>query len=302
MSFSKTQPPFGPEVINLLDGPVFDGQYEGSVKPEILAGEFVRRITEPGWDVCVGDGGKSLFAGRLLNWDSAHFGKICYRIDYLRLNDPTSDISGIERWLRQQKVDVCFLRLPSSHAASPSLSRSGSFRKVGSKLLFRKKVSAGPAEGRFASVASQNILQLAESHFEEGRFFNDARFDKAKASQVYTEWIANTLRTSPDRLYGLLKDDGALEGFVILNKLAMGGTEFGFLELIAAAKFRSGTGGQLLRLAENELARQNISLWFANTYVTNFSAIALYLKNGFEPYQTIDEYHVWLDAEGGHHA
>ena len=304
MPLHRISPPYTDDLAALLDRSLYDGQFGLDVPHEELKSAFLSELGDDTTrELWAGPDGM-LMAGRPLEWDTAHFGRRCYRIDYLRIRSGEEDPRRLEEWLRRSGIELCFLRLPVSDPARGWMACSA-FRLMATKLLFRKRVDGGESSERFVSLADltaegrerllAEAMHLATDRFHAGRFFADDRIPDNQAAAVYAAWVAAAAAGESKGFDLLLTPSGELEGFVIWDLVSRAGRTFGFLNLALSAGRRQGVGRHMMALTEGRLAARGVGAWFANADLTNEQALRLYGSVGFVPYHAIDEYHAWLD-------
>jgi ribosomal protein S18 acetylase RimI-like enzyme len=141
------------------------------------------------------------------------------------------------------------------------------------------------------------IIDIAGNSFTYSRFFQDSRFDRAKARQFYPNWIRDSFG-AVERIF-ILK---AATGQYLKPVLGFISVQFKEAEreivirLIAIDESHRGKGyGQLLI---DWLIREAYRIGFTRikvgTQAGNTPALHLYEKNGFQTINTKYRLHIWL--------
>jgi len=143
-----------------------------------------------------------------------------------------------------------------------------------------------------------DICNIAAASFNHSRFFQDRRFDAAKARRFYPKWLQDSFGAS-ERVFILKDKNQAMEpvlGFISLQYHEEERTIV--IRLLAVDAMHRGNGhGQVLMdwLIRDALKRGFLRIR-VGTQANNLAALSLYEKNGFRSTMAKYRFHLWLDA------
>jgi L-amino acid N-acyltransferase YncA len=240
---------------------------------------------------------------RLLSWDSDFFQKRLSRLVHFYFSDKEEGQTlwkACENWLRLNAVEHVTFRINEEASEVIGLLKEQGFEQINAKHLSRIDLekqetykSEPTLEFSQASITdTDSLLALAKGNFKENRFFADDFFDNDKAGAMYEAWIANKLKSEPEKVFK--GSNGAkVIGFSILSTLRpVPGKQFGVVELIAVdpAEAGQGYGKRITRLALQQLSKLGTTVVFANVVNTNVSSLKMFHGVGFATYATLLEF------------
>jgi ribosomal protein S18 acetylase RimI-like enzyme len=142
------------------------------------------------------------------------------------------------------------------------------------------------------------VIDIARNSFTYSRFFQDPRFDAAKARQFYPNWIRDSFG-AVERIFILQAKTGQslkpVLGFISLQ-FKEAEREI-VIRLIAIDESQRGKGyaQSFIDWLIREAYRNGFTRIKVGTQAGNTPAIHLYQKNGFQTINTKNRLHIWLD-------
>ncbi|WP_395489805.1 dTDP-4-amino-4,6-dideoxy-D-galactose acyltransferase [Cedecea davisae] len=126
------------------------------------------------------------------------------------------------------------------------------------------------------------LRNAAAQAFKQSRF-RAPWFQEADSGRFYAQWIENAVLGTFDNQCLLLKDNGAMRGFVTLRQLNGDEARIGLLA-------GQGAGGELMAAAKYWCQQRGIRTLRVATQVSNIAALRRYIKSG----ATIESTAFWL--------
>lgn len=277
---------------------------------------------------------RGVLVGTFLQWDTAHFGFPCYKINYFFSDEalPKEDTFLKRAMLRTFKEKVferdarlIVGRVAASDWGSLWALEDAGFNLVDTLVVLAKNIvdkpltiqEALPFPTKVIKGCPATLLPKLESILKDAlpssRFVIDFRFPPGSGERVYLQWLEKVCQKSvqPGKTYLpvhseeghkgegeepliLQKSKDEVVGFITYK--AQQALEVGSIELIVVSPTYRGmqVGDYLIRLVENELQGKGISTLEVTTYLYNYSALNAYVRSSFEVVSSIYTFHLWL--------
>jgi len=136
-----------------------------------------------------------------------------------------------------------------------------------------------------------DIVKIAGESFVNSRFYNDTNISNEKASQLYINWIKQSINHN-NTYFSLYVKNGRCKGFLLFSKK---NTEW-VIELVAVDKScRNMHIGK--RLMQNAISFDGIvdnAIIKVGTQIENISAMNYYYSSGFVIKDIKYIYHLWI--------
>jgi dTDP-4-amino-4,6-dideoxy-D-galactose acyltransferase len=233
---------------------------------------------------------------RLLDWDTAFFGRRIGRCDARSLTPAAADQAV--QWAAANAVECLYLLLPATDGDSHHQAERVGFLRVDDRYTYGRALAqvatAPPATVRPFRPADLPVLEVVagESHTDT-RFFADPRFDRERARELYRRWVVRDCSERPADV--LVADDrGRAEGYVTCDRAADGGGQIGLIAVSGTARGR-GLGAALVAAALARFAAAGLGDCTVVTQGRNQSARRLYERAGFELRRAEVWFHRWFD-------
>ncbi len=236
----------------------------------------------------------------LLPWDSEFFQIRIARLAGTRLSE--IEWPEIEDWCRAQRVSCLYFEADPKCAETLRAAFLCRFCFVDMRLVFEKVLAKGEGD----SAKLPNIRQAIEHDMSalEGmarvlhtdtRFFKDSRFERARAADLYAEWLRNSWRNSDGRIFTAISPAGAPTGYVAceFDETKHEGL-IGLIGVSESARGR-GLGAALMEQALNWFGARGASVARVATQAANLPAARLYTSLGFRPVNASVWFHRWFD-------
>ena len=236
---------------------------------------------------------------RILDWDSAFFGRHIARLDPLRV-----DAAAVEEalgWCRQRDVDCLYFLADSNDPETITAVERAGFNSVDIRMTYERALTGARferpprvREARDGDIAALEAI-AAECHTDT-RFFFDERFPRATASELYRTWIRQSCQQRDGQVL-VLEDDAtgtAPAGYIACEHRAGQPGQIGLVGLAAGARGRGG-GSALVQGALAWFADRGVAQVLVVTQGRNVGAQRLYQKAGFLTRKVELWYHRWFD-------
>jgi len=234
-----------------------------------------------------------------LPWDSDYFGIAASRVDLL-----CELTEGEFSKLREAVKKYNFLTISNSKGLQNNnclISEILNAYLVDVNVTFHKRKSSE----EFVTCSNQDfkivnasqignlddIVKIAGESFVNSRFYNDTNISNEKASQLYINWIKQSINHN-DTYFSLYVKEGRCKGFLLFSKK---NTEW-VIELVAVDKScRNMHIGK--RLLQNVISFDGIvdnAIIKVGTQIENISAMNYYYSSGFVIKDIKYIYHLWI--------
>ncbi len=144
------------------------------------------------------------------------------------------------------------------------------------------KVSAPCSNIQFTQV----YLDIVNDNMAYSKFFNDSSIKDSKAREIYTMWVKNSFNSTKKYFFDA-KEGGIPKGFVLFSIT----NNVCYLELIIVKKGTKKIAKALMERLEEYCYENNIGKIKLATQWENYSAVCLYIKQGFKVSGTNTVYH-----------
>lgn len=217
-----------------------------------------------------------------LSWDSDFFGR---NIGRWRMDGPLPSEHP-----DPEDFDLIYVECKPTDG---SILSSPNWFDAGQKVTFSCPTLTTPAAKGITRILepSSELEALVWMSGQQSRYRLDPRFTEGDFKRLYSRWMNACLEGQWDAILLGHHRHGALTGFVTVESM----TDHARIGLIAVHPAHRGRGiaGQLVASAKAEAHRKGQGELRVSTQGTNHAAIAAYLKGGFQPHQTIQQYHWW---------
>ena len=225
-----------------------------------------------------------------LNWDSIFFELEIGKIDYSN-KFHESYIYEINK----SKYDLIYIY----NSINNSYSKLLNSQLVDTKFNFSKILNA---EDTFfidhniaffnSNIPSKSIIDLCIASGEYSRFKLDLNFKSDAFLNLYTAWITNALKRIKHEKIIIYSIKNKIVGLLILSFKV----QFSVIEILAVDKEYRGKGiaKKLINTACKETILNNFKEIRVATQKKNLPSSKLYTSCGFELFEVVDIYHLWL--------
>ena len=287
-----------------LDKFVFDSQYTFLNEDKKLQEVFKRTVLKNAEEMHFGE---LMGYTRKENWDSNKMEKYIGRLTWLE-NKITSAAMFKDAVSELNEFDCCYVRLNSEHSFCRYAEKSG-LQLLSTKasqhldlnehkIVYDKNISylQYSMEMKNGREITLQILELAKSSFNHGRFRADKNFSKELVDDIYRSWIVNEIKNKTGKLYLAMEGDKVASFFLYKENISpIGEHTIGFVSLIASSPEFKGKQytSNLLNYVLHSAKLKGTSYIVANTEISNTDAINFFKKNGFKSEVNLNEYHIW---------
>jgi ribosomal protein S18 acetylase RimI-like enzyme len=227
-----------------------------------------------------------------LPWDSVHFGASIARV----AAGVAPDRAII--WAREHDVQCLYLLVDLQEPAALRSATAAGFTLVDVRVTLDRPVEGSAAAGGDAVVRTMEasdlpaLQSIAEVAHVGSRFYADPRFDHARVTGLYREWLRASVQAgfADWALTAVL--DGAPIGY-ITGRIEPGGVAgIGLLGVDEEARGH-GIGSQLVDSLLGEAAGAGCSRITVVTQGSNVRAQRLYQRTGFRTLSMQAWFHWW---------
>lgn len=233
---------------------------------------------------------------RLLDWDSAFFGRRIARATVGRL-DPDA-ARGILAWCARERVDCLYFLADADDPGTVRLAEAHGFRQVDIRVTLERPAGPpppGPPPGPVRPAAPGDLpalRALARTSHRASRFYHDGGFPRERCDELYATWIERSCRGAAEAV--LVADDGAGPAGYVSCHLPAGAPGAIGLFAVAAARQGGGLGRALLAAALRWFAERGAPGVTVVTQGRNVAAQRLYQRGGFLTRSLELWYHRWF--------
>ncbi len=231
----------------------------------------------------------------ILQWDSEFFG---FKVAKLGDSFCAERLQDTILEMRAKSVKVAYCFVPPD-----DLIRKEALKKAGGMLVDQKVKYCVETTSRFEtscanvfifgeSKPTQAMIEIALQTSELSRFRIDENFGNNACNRLYRQWITNAVEGKFDDEVFVFKLNDEILGLVTL-KLSTNAAKVGLLGV--AKNVRGKKVGEALLKTAVCFAKQNkIETLEASTQEANIAACKFYEKNGLNPSERVNIYHLWL--------
>lgn len=210
-------------------------------------------------------------------WDSHFFNKAIFSFELT-----SNDISNVG-WPSNSLITT---KISSNNYQNLDKANNYDFTFVEGEIVFQKKLreNAAPVslvdlDSYLATESSIDELKSIVKNLYLNSRFREPWFSSIERDNFYQIWIENAVLSKFDDCCLVLKNEGAISGFVTLR---IRGSEAVIGLIGVANRFQGrGVGSKLLKLIEAYCVANNVSNIKVATQTSNVFAANLYSKNGF---------------------
>jgi dTDP-4-amino-4,6-dideoxy-D-galactose acyltransferase len=229
-----------------------------------------------------------------LDWDSEHFG-----IKIATINSNVLNFNDIDKIIYECELMgfACIYCLvdPNNLNLIRCLSEY-KFQFIDIRVLFQLKIdSINTVFEKDLKMASPEELAIisnwAEHFHQDSRFFKDKNFEISKVRKMYNVWV-NKFFNSRNGSVLVYKESDELIGYIIVSIESI---KKGKIELIGVSENHRGKGygEKLVNLSIKWFKDRGIEEISVVTQASNISAMRLYSKAKFLPFEIGNWYHYW---------
>ncbi len=230
-----------------------------------------------------------------LPWDTDFFGVRIARVEGDRLTH--EDVAAAIRWAEGERIDCLYALVDAGDTPSLRALEAQRFELADLRWTLEREVPPGaaapPDAARLAVPDDRAALAaLARTSHRNTRFHEDARFDAARADEMYAVWITKAL-DDPDAL--VLVPPGVPEpaGYLALHAVSAPDARIGLIA-VAPALQGGGRGEALVAAGLAHLSRAGVRRVSVVTQGRNPRAIRFYERCGFRTASCRFWYHRWF--------
>jgi ribosomal protein S18 acetylase RimI-like enzyme len=290
---------------------LFDSQYSVDLPQEAIFQCFLDEFSayKSRKDYFLKETAESMIIGKVLKWDSLHFGFPMASLKYLVGN--SSDfkylLDSFEIWLSKNNIKYLSCRCNLNEFDLINALHDEGFETVTNKLMLRLKENYKCERNEYINIRPlidsdvNQILTIIEKKFKLTRFHKDSAFKNNLASSVYVKWFMHLNKNKTASVL-VSKIDSKIDGFVMytdgIDLYKSLGKKFhhGFISLIATLENDKikGVGKSLLSAAiKDMIERKGLQVIYANTDSRNIPSIMMFQKTGFHVFAGLIELRKW---------
>lgn len=223
-----------------------------------------------------------------VRWDSGFFGKKIGRI-------ALADLDPLIFEKEKDKFDLIYIeQVLKAGAHARHEFKEASF--TDHKIAYAKHVEALPGLPAGISIFKSDrpgkpLTALALQSGEYSRFRRDPDFSEKSYSDLYTEWIRNSVNHKLAFCILIHGDPKDPDGFITLRKC--GDTAHVGLFAVSKSARNRGIGKKLMQAAEFIAGKHHFPYISVTTQADNKLACRLYERCGFRTESVIYTYHWW---------
>jgi ribosomal protein S18 acetylase RimI-like enzyme len=284
------------------------------VSKEQMARYLKKTLREPGvQSICMREGNQlvGLISLKSLPWMSNHFGFRMYAVTHLLAKGENPLVHArLLRYVMEELPNVDFLdcRVAVDDVCSTHALEICGFRYVGAEIYLGQFLKAGappephPHFGIRPLVQSQDqdrVLAIAGETHTHNRFAYDPFISEHAAKSLYQRLVANCFKHKQFNVLAAHSGE-TIEGFIISKLNPAFSQEVGFqcgsLDFIGVnPDIRSrGLGKALNQWALYHLAQKGVAYAAVRTMASNYPALALVHRTGFQMTSTSLHFHKWV--------
>jgi len=233
---------------------------------------------------------------RVLDWDSAFFGRRIARIDARALVANAEEVSG---WCQRSGVECACLLVDAADEAGIVAAHEQQFRLVDLRLtLVRPLPPPAAASSSRHDVHIRPVVPsdldalraIARISHRDTRFYVDAHFDRTRCDDLYDLWITKSCQGWADAVF-VADIGGTVAGYVTCHRRADGG-EIGLVGVDPSVR-RVGAAVAMTDAALRWFESVGFGQVRVVTQGRNAPALGLYQKAGFAVQSIEFSYHKW---------
>jgi ribosomal protein S18 acetylase RimI-like enzyme len=285
-----------------------------SVAKERMVQYLKKTLSEPGvQSICMREGSQlvGLISLKSLPWMSNHFGFRMYAVTHLLAKGENPLLHArLLRYVMEELPNVDFLdcRVAVDDVCSTHALEICGFRYVGAEIYLGQFLKAGdpPEHHPHFEIRSpaqpedrDRVLAIAGETHTHNRFAYDPCINEHAARSLYQRLVANCFKHNQFDV--LVAQSGeTVEGFIISKLNPAFSKEVGFqcgsLDFIGVdPKIRNrGLGKALNQWALYHLAQKGVVYAAVRTMASNYAALALVYRTGFQMTSTSLHFHKWV--------
>lgn len=233
---------------------------------------------------------------RLLEWDSAFWGKRIARIERTRLDELL--INEVFAWCATERIEGLYLLVDPTHDETVALAETHGFHLADVRIELAAEVEVGPVVSppmlirRCIDTDLHRLAAIARLSHCDGRFFHDPAFCRDRAEEWYATWIVNSCNGFADRVW-VSEKDALPSGYITIHLENENSARIGLFAVSENARGK-GCGQALIHHALADLARDGFRRVRVVTQGRNTQAIRVYERCGFAVASMQLCYHKWL--------
>jgi ribosomal protein S18 acetylase RimI-like enzyme len=284
------------------------------VPKERMVRYLKKTLSEPGTQsICMREGNQlvGLITLKSLPWMSDHFGFRMYAVTHLLAKGENPLVHArLLRYVMEELPNVDFLdcRVAVDDVCSAHALEICGFRYVGAEIYLGQFLKAGEPPGphpRFEirplveTRDQDRVLAIAGETHTHNRFAYDPFVKEEAAKSLYKRLVANCFKHHQFDALAAFSGE-AVRGFII-SKLNLAfsqevGFQCGSLDFIGVdQELRSmGLGKALNQWALYHLAQKGVVYAAVRTMASNYAALALVYRTGFQMTSTSLHFHKWV--------
>ena len=239
----------------------------------------------------------------IAKWDSEFFGFPVGKVLATTLSEAA--VSALPGWAKENRIRCLYFLCDSEAESSFIAARALGFDLVDIRLTFRCDLAISETEiggGHsglhvdFFETFDPAVLEpMSRDAFSQSRFYSDFHFDRKRAGDLYTTWLAQDCqRGEPGAGVVVAKIDGKIAGYVTLRSLSRECAAIGLV--CVGEEFRGkGVGDGMLAFLRKRLLATGAREIEVVTQGKNSAARKLYERHRYRLAKTQVWHHLWFD-------
>jgi ribosomal protein S18 acetylase RimI-like enzyme len=237
-----------------------------------------------------------------LPWDSDFFNLQIARI--ISQCVQAEELKDIFSWCHSQSVDCLYLLVDIANDETVRLAEDNGFRLVDIRVLLDRSLNTSSTstvteENNIGPVLLEEIPSLAliaETSYEDSRFYHDVNFPRERCAALYKTWIEKSCHGYADAVL-VARINSVPIGYISCHLLGSGEGKIGLVGVHQDASNR-GIGRQLVGASLAWFQKTGVNHVTVVTQGRNWRAQRLYQRCGFLTRSMHLWYHHWFKNDG----
>jgi ribosomal protein S18 acetylase RimI-like enzyme len=237
-----------------------------------------------------------------LPWDSDFFSLRIARVVPQSVH--TEELKDIFSWCRAQSVDCLYFLVDMANDVTVRLMEDNGFHLVDIRVLLDRSLNSITASsvtvdkdiGLVRPEEIPSLALIAETSYEDSRFYHDGNFSRERCAALYKTWIEKSCRGYADVVL-VARIDSAPMGYISCHLLGSGQGQIGLVGVHREASNR-GIGRQLVDASLAWFQKAGVNHVTVVTQSRNWRAQRLYQRCGFMTRSMHLWYHHWFKDSG----
>lgn len=230
-----------------------------------------------------------------LGWDSNFFGLPIARVTRRRIT--RFELASVVNWAEDASVDCVYFLADAEDPESIRAAEGNGFSLTDVRVSLERSApapsgQAGDASLRLATLADiERLASIARVSHRNTRFHRDARFDPARADELYAVWIDRAVRGELANAVWVVDTGTGPAGYLAMSCEGERAS-IGLVAVDPSCRGR-GLGERLVQRAMRWAAEEGAARISVITQGHHAPAVRFYERAGFEVQRVELWYHYW---------